>query len=127
MLYLSPGGAFIEDNDNPFYQKKSFIQDVESCLQKEFMKFEKDNNLKSSKGQSGRFQQNSAVQGFGASPSAGQLDSLGELSPQQNKREMSKSRLNQTMYRELLSWIGLFTSQKDLLKFISKRDQNQPP
>lgn len=55
MLYLSPGGAFIEDNDNPFYQKKSFIQDVESCLQKEFMKFEKDNNLRSSKGQSGRF------------------------------------------------------------------------
>jgi hypothetical protein len=31
------------------------------------------------------------------------------------------------MYRELLSWIGLFTSQKDLLKFISKRDQNHQP
>ena len=25
MLYFTPGGAFIEDNDNPFHQKKSFI------------------------------------------------------------------------------------------------------
>ena len=28
MLYFTPG-AFIEDNDNPFHQKKSFIQDLE--------------------------------------------------------------------------------------------------
>jgi hypothetical protein len=41
ILYLTPG-AIIEDNDNPFYQKKSFIQDVELVLQREFMKFEKD-------------------------------------------------------------------------------------
>jgi len=39
---LTPG-AIIEDNDNPFYQKQSFIQDVERELQREFMKFEKDN------------------------------------------------------------------------------------
>jgi len=31
ILYLTPG-AIIEDNDNPFYQKQSFIQDVEREL-----------------------------------------------------------------------------------------------
>ena len=56
------------------------------------MKFEKDHNLKSNKGQGGRFERNSA-QGFGTSQQPGQLDSLGELG-QQNRREMSKSRLN---------------------------------
>jgi len=30
------------------------------------------------------------------------------------------------MYRELISWLGLFTSQKDTLSFISKRIQQQP-
>lgn len=51
ILYLTPG-AIIEDNDNPFYQKKSFIQDVEIVLQREFMKFEKDKQetLKQMKG-----------------------------------------------------------------------------
>ena len=38
MLYFTPGAIF-EDNDNPFHQKKSFIQDVEQYIEKEFMRF----------------------------------------------------------------------------------------
>lgn len=38
---------------------------------------------------------------------------------------MSKSRLNTTMYRELISWLGLFTSQNETLNFISKRGMSQ--
>jgi hypothetical protein len=40
MLYLTPG-AIIEDSDNPFHQKRSFISDVEQFLQKESMWYEK--------------------------------------------------------------------------------------
>ena len=39
---------------------------------------------------------------------------------------MSKSRLTTTMYRELISWLGLFTSHKETLSFISKRVAQNP-
>ena len=41
MLYFTPG-AIIEDNDNPFHQKKSFIQDLEHFIEKELKRFEKN-------------------------------------------------------------------------------------
>lgn len=40
------------------------------------------------------------------------------------ERFMSKQRLNQTMFREMISWIGLFTSQKETLQLISKKSQS---
>lgn len=43
------------------------------------------------------------------------------VNPVLTQREMSKSKLTSTMYRELISWLGLFTSQKETLTFISKR------
>ena len=65
ILYLTPG-AIIEDNDNPFYQKRSFIQDVELVLQREFMKFEKDNKRLKTQAAHKKQYGTSGGQGFGA-------------------------------------------------------------
>jgi hypothetical protein len=35
-------------------------------------------------------------------------------------RFLSETRLNETMFREMISWIGLFTSHQETLKHISK-------
>ena len=45
-LYLAPG-SLIVDSENPFHQKKSFIQDLEQYIEKEYMRFEK--NISASK------------------------------------------------------------------------------
>jgi hypothetical protein len=116
ILYLTPG-AIIEDSDNPFYQKQSFIQDVERDLQSEFMKFEKDQARIRKAAVQRRYEPGQQV--FGASKE--QTTEVQEVATAQ--REMSKSKLNSTMYRELISWLGLFTSTKETLNFISKRVQ----
>lgn len=43
-LYLAPG-SLIVDSENPFHQKKSFIQDLEQYIEKEFMRYEKNTEL----------------------------------------------------------------------------------
>mgnify|MGYP006893253579 CR=1 FL=1 len=78
------------------------------------MKFEKDNN-RIKKALLNKKMYGETGQGFGQQPVQQ------EVYVQPAKREMTKSKLNRTMYRELISWLGLFTSQKETLTFISKR------
>lgn len=40
-------------------------------------------------------------------------------------QDLLKNKLMTTMYRELISWLGLFTSQKETLTFIAKRLTSQ--
>lgn len=122
-LYLAPG-SLIVDSENPFHQKKSFIQDLEQYIEKEYMRFEK--NVSAYK-QYKTGQQALMDPTFGGSTVNLQANTNknsqimafddegsqygGQKSMEAPKeRFMSKQRLNQTMFREMISWIGLFTS-----------------
>ena len=48
MLYFTPT-AIIDNNENPFHSKKSFIQDVEQYIEKEQLWFEKSQNISKQK------------------------------------------------------------------------------
>jgi hypothetical protein len=58
-----------------------------------------------------------SVQGTGA---FGQIEEEPQVI-QSNERFFSKGRLNEKMFRELISWLGLFTSDKETLSLISKK------
>ena len=71
------------------------------------MKFEKDNaRLKKAAAQNKR-QYGETGQGFGSQPVQQEITSSQVVLA---KRDMSKTKLTNTMYRELISWLGLFTS-----------------
>lgn len=65
MLYFSLN-TIIEDSDNPFHQKKSFIQDIEQIIEKEYMRFERNQQLVRLMKQNQNQQKDNWSKGFGA-------------------------------------------------------------
>jgi len=134
-LYLAPG-SLIVDSENPFHQKKSFIQDLEQYIEKEYMRFEKNNTALSMQRRQQLASGNEAAFGSGSQTERhkssqlmafdddNQIGGGPKVFEVSKERFMSKQRLNQTMFREMISWIGLFTSQKETLQLISKKSQS---
>jgi len=113
-VFFMLGFSFVEKTDNIFPQSKSFLQEMCDLLEREVIFLRKQRQAGQREAHQQHKMQNKHFQRTQMNTDDdGVIDPVEGSVDQHDKPYLSKKRLSQTMLREYLSWLGLFTTSKD--------------